>query len=101
MEKWKIKLKALFDAYGPVAIGVYLSLYALVIGGIVVALWMGWEPPAVATEKAKSCSLPKELFVVAVGWAVSRITWIPRIVLTGLLTPPIAKLLGRKPVPPT
>ena len=97
MEKWKAKLKALVDAYGRVAIGVYIVLYVVVIAALAVAIWMGWQPPESATERAKSCNVPKELIVIAVAWAVSRMTMIPRIILTGLLTPLVAKLLGRKP----
>lgn len=97
MEKWKAKLKALVDAYGRVAIGVYIVLYVAVIAAISIAIWMGWEPPKSATERAQSCNVPRELVVVAIAWAVSRMTMIPRIVLTGLLTPLVARLLGRKP----
>lgn len=85
------KLKRLFEAYGTIAIATYFVLYGLVIGGIAAAIYFfGWKPESAAGTAG----------VLGAAWVVSRLTMIPRVVATVVLTPVVAKLMGRGPVKP-
>lgn len=88
MEKWKIKLKALYEAYGPVAIGVAILVNLGVLIGAAVAIHFGWSPESM---------LGKSVGTGLGAYAVYKIVILPRWILIVVLTPIVAKLIGRKP----
>lgn len=87
MEKWKIKLKALFDAYGAVAIGVLIVINLLVITGAALAIDRGWKPDSIAGTAGTWVG----------AYIVYKATTIPRWLLAVALTPLVARIMGRKP----
>jgi hypothetical protein len=91
MEKWKIKLKALFDAYGTVAIGTLIAINVLVIAGAAFAINRGWKPDSIAGTAGTWVG----------AYVIYKATTIPRWLLAVALTPLVARAIGRKPrLPP-
>lgn len=83
-----VRLKALVDAYGPVALVLYLSIFALTITGAAVAIrFFGWQPEGVAGTGG----------LLFVAWASAKALQPLRILLTLALTPLVARLVGRSP----
>lgn len=85
------KLKALFDKYGRLAIGVYFVFYLLAWGGTVLALYLGVEIKGVTGGTG----------AVAAGYVVLKVTQPFRIAATAGLTPLLARwfprLIARRP----
>jgi di/tricarboxylate transporter len=78
-------LKNVLAEYGAVALVLYLVIFALVLGGVYLALKAGWAP-ASATGKAST-------FVAA--YIITKLTQPLRIGATVILTPLVAKLYER------
>lgn len=87
MEKWKIKLKALFDAYGMVAIGTLVVINIIVIAAAALAIDRGWKPETIAGTAGTWVG----------AYIIYKATTIPRWLLAVALTPLVARVIGRKP----
>lgn len=84
---FKQKLETLMNEYGPVALGVYLSLFGVVMLGFVVAIKMGFKPDSAAGEAGTWFA----------AWLAAKATTPLRIAATFALTPLVAKLWQKKP----
>ena len=82
-ERWE----QLQKAYGRVAIGTYLSLWAMVLIGYVVAIKIGVDVKGASGAGG----------VLFGAWVAAKVSQPVRIVLTLVLTPFIARCLKRKP----
>lgn len=80
------KIKELASTYGSWAIGIYLVIFVLVIGGFAIAIKLGFEPEGTAGN----------LGTLAGAWVAAKATQPLRIAATVALTPILAKLFGRK-----
>jgi hypothetical protein len=80
------RLVALFAEYGKLAVIVYLVLSLATIAGFAVALATGWEPS----------SATGVLGVLGAAWLAAKATIPVRIVVTLVVTPPLAALLRRR-----
>ncbi len=89
----KERMKALFDEYGPVAIGVYFAIFFLVIGGFALAISFGVKVEGTAGTAG----------TLAAAWVAAKLTQPLRILATLVLTPFVGKFVQRfrKPKPPT
>ncbi len=104
------RLKALYEAYGQVAIWTYLILWLAVLGAYSAAIHMGVEIEGASTEideEAKGLAAAmwrwmSALFgswagVVFGAWVAVKATQPVRIIITLALTPVIARFLRREP----
>lgn len=81
-----VRLKALLETYGPVALGTYFTIFGLVLAGFAVAIHMG-----VRVESAEGT-----LGTLGAAYVATKLTQPLRILATLVLTPMIAKLFVRK-----
>lgn len=87
---YKERLKAMAEAYGPVAIVLYFVLFFGFWGGCAVAIrYFGWQPGSAAGEAG--------LWTLA--YVGTKLTQPIRIAIWLALTPVAARLVGRKPKP--
>ena len=84
------KLKKLVSEYGPVALGTYLAIFALVLGGFAVAISLGLHVQSAAGTAG----------VLGAAWVAAKVTQPLRIAATLVLTPIVAKVLSRFRAPP-
>ena len=83
-----VRLKGLVDAYGPVAITLYLAIFAINIAAAAIAIrYFGWQPESAAGTGG----------LLFVAWASAKALQPLRILLTLSLTPLAARLVGRSP----
>ncbi|HLT30535.1 MAG TPA: hypothetical protein VK013_10860 [Myxococcaceae bacterium] len=83
-----VRLKGLIDAYGPVAITLYLAIFAINIAAAAIAIrYFGWQPESAAGTGG----------LLFVAWASAKALQPLRILLTLTLTPLVARLVGRGP----
>lgn len=102
------RLRALFQAYGRIAIGVWFSIFGLTWLGFYVALGAGVDLAAVLAAVAEALHLDAEGWAAAgagtgqavIAYAAAQVTKPVRIVLTLALTPVVARALGRAPTSP-
>src|SRR5687768_5635455 len=95
------KLARLVEAYGRVAIGVFLVLWLASVVGAVAAVWLGLDLHTLSGAASRfGLGEVKEIpeaagFMVKLGaaWGLTRLTFPLRIGGTLLLTPLVAKLL--------
>ena len=80
-EKWK----ALLAEYGPVAVGVYLAIFAVVFAGAAVALQLGFSFEVTAGSAG----------TLGAAWVATKLTQPLRILATVALTPPVAAVVRR------
>ena len=83
------KLKLLIAEYGPIAMGVYLALFATVLAGFYTAFLLG-----LPLEGASGTG--GALFA---SWVAAKITQPARIALTAILTPIVARYLPSRKNP--
>lgn len=82
------RFKGLMDAYGPVAITLYLAIFAINIAAAAIAIrYFGWQPKSAAGTGG----------LLFVAWASAKALQPLRILLTLALTPLVAKVVGRDP----
>lgn len=81
------KLKLLLAEYGPIAITIYLVLFAAVLVGAYVAIHAGWSPTGVVGNAG----------AWAGAYVVTKLTQPLRIAATVLLTPLVGRLWRRAP----
>lgn len=81
------RLQALLTEYGRVALYVYFILFAVVLSGFALAITLGFEV-ASATSGAG---------VLGAAWVATKLTQPLRILATLLLTPVVARVLGKRP----
>lgn len=93
----KAKLKNLMELYGRVGIGVYVSLCLLTFGGAFLLLRVGLQDQLPASILA---FLPAGGTTLIGAYALYKAMQVPRIALAVLITPVIARWLGRVPAPP-
>lgn len=93
MSSVKTRLEGLFRAWGPVAIGTWLALFALTWAGFVLALSLGFD--ALAAEAGTASTLG----VVGGAYLATQATKPLRLIATLALTPLVARALGRSPPP--
>lgn len=88
----KVRMKALFDEFGMVAVGTYLVIFGLVIAGFAIAIQMGVQVDGAAGTAG----------TLAAAWVATKLTQPLRILATLVLTPFIGRFLRRfkKPAPP-
>jgi hypothetical protein len=92
-QRWralKARYTALVDAYGRVAIGTWFSLFALTLGGFYVAIEAGFRPEGTAAG----------LGTFGMAYAATQVTKPARLLATLVLTPLVARGLGRRPAGP-
>ncbi len=80
------KIKELAAEYGSWAVGIYLSIFALVISGFAIAIKLGFDPEGTTGN----------LGTLGAAWLATKATQPLRIAATVALTPLLAKLFGRK-----
>lgn len=87
----KERLKTLLEEYGPVAVVIYFSIFALVFAGFAIAISIG-----VPVESAAGTA-----GTLGAAYVATKLTQPLRILATLLLTPVIGRLVARfKPRPP-
>lgn len=79
------KLKKLVSEYGPVAIGTYLAIFALVLAGFAAAITLGFHVQSAAGTAG----------VLGAAYVATKVTQPLRIGATLVLTPLVAKVLSR------
>jgi hypothetical protein len=77
------RIKSLVAEYGPVAIGVYLVLWAGVLVGFGGALLLGFEPEGASGTGG----------ILFASWIAVKLTQPARLALTAVLTPVVARWL--------
>jgi hypothetical protein len=82
----KQRLTTLFEDYGRIAIITYFTLSGLAIIGFSVAGWLTADPS----------SATGVIGVIIAGWVAAKVTLPIRIVITLVLTPLVAWVLGRR-----
>jgi hypothetical protein len=87
----KARFDALVEAYGYVALGTYFTLFGLTIAGFYAAIQLGWDANG-ATATAGT---------IGAAYVATRMTQPIRIAATLVLTPFIARALGRSPSEPS
>lgn len=80
-------LKSVLAEYGPVALVVYLVIFALVLLGSWAAIRMGWRPATAAGGMG----------TFAAAYLITKVTQPLRIAATLALTPLVARLTRRTP----
>lgn len=89
-EDLKHRLKVLFEAYGPVAFGVWFAIFFTVLGGFYVAISQGFAVDLSENPEAGAGTL-------TVAYLATQATKPLRILATLVLTPLVAKLFGHAP----
>ena len=85
----KTRLTLLLDEYGKIAIAIYFAIFALVLGGFVLAIRLGFE---VQSAHATAGTL-------GAAWVATKLTQPVRIIATLALTPLVGRFVKRdKPV---
>lgn len=92
----RARLKRMVDVYGRLAVGVYIAIYALTIATFFVLLRAGFQHHL---PEWLTSVLPAEGTTFVGAWAMAKVLQIPRIMLALAITPLVAKMLGRAPVP--
>jgi hypothetical protein len=88
----KTRLEALFARYGKVAFGVYLALCVVTFGGSAIGLHFGLGPHLPAWLQSGG---------TAVGaYALYKALMLPRIAAAAVITPVVARWIGRPPTEP-
>ncbi|MEL6347146.1 MAG: hypothetical protein AAFV53_28790 [Myxococcota bacterium] len=85
-EQLKDRYKDIIEEYGTVALVTYLSIFALTLGGFVVAIKLGYTPESGAGYAG----------VVGVAYGATKVVQPLRIGATIVLTPVIAQILRRR-----
>lgn len=83
------RLKKLFTEYGPIALGIYLTTFALSMIGFSAAINFGWQVEGGAAQAG----------TVGLAYVATQAIKPLRIGLTLGLTPVVAAALGRAPAP--
>ena len=83
------RLKQLFTEYGPIAMGIYLTTFALSMLGFSAAIRMGWQVEGGAAQAG----------TLGLAYVATQAIKPLRIGLTVALTPLVGALLGRTPAP--
>lgn len=94
----KAKLKNLMDVYGRVGIGVYVALCVLTFGAAFLLLRVGLQDQFPAWLLAY---LPADGTTLIGAYALYKAMQVPRIAVAVVITPIIARWLGRVPVVPS
>lgn len=79
-------LRRILAQYGMIAVVVHLVLHTAVLFGFYLAIKMGWTPTGIAGEAG----------VWTVAYILTKLTQPPRLALTVLITPFIARLLSAR-----
>lgn len=82
------RLKALLPEYGKIALIVYFAIFFLVFFGFWIAIKMGVDADTTAGKAG----------TIAAAYGATKLSQPLRILATLVLTPPIARLVRRKPV---
>lgn len=93
MSRWqqmKSRYGETIERFGSVALGTYLTIFALTLLGFWLAIRMGFEPQGVTAGAG----------TVGAAWVATKLTQPVRIGATIVLTPPVAALLARLRPPP-
>lgn len=85
-EALKLRLRQLFDVYGPIALGVWFTIFGLVLAGFYTAMSLGFD---VGGDKAAGAA------TLAAAYGATQLTKPLRIVVTLAATPLVARLLGK------
>ncbi len=86
------RLKNLLSEYGPVALGTYLAIFALVLAGFAVAISFGFHVQSAAGTAG----------VLGAAYVATKVAQPLRIGATLVLTPVVAKVLSRfRAAPPS
>ena len=80
------RLKQLLADYGPVALGVYVAIFGLVLVGFMVAISAGYDPEGVAGSAG----------LLGAAWVATKLTQPLRILATLALTPVVGRLVLRR-----
>ena len=83
-------LQEILSKYGPIAVALYLAIFALVLGASYFAIRVGWNPEGVAGGAG----------VFTAAYLVTKITQPLRIAATVLLTPIVGRVWRRGGEPP-
>jgi hypothetical protein len=78
-------LKDMLAEYGTIAIVVYLAIFALTLGGFVLAIRLGWRPESTTGNAG----------ILAAAYIATKLTQPIRIGATLLLTPIVARVYER------
>ncbi len=78
-------LQSILAEYGTIALVLYLSIFALVLGGFTTAMWLGWRPTG-ATGTVGT---------LTAAYIATKLTQPVRIGATLVLTPIVARLYER------
>lgn len=81
----KKTLQHVLTEYGTIGLVLYLTIFFLVLGGFLFAMWLGWEPAGTATRAG----------TVAAAYVATKLTLPIRIAATVMLTPLVARLYDR------
>lgn len=79
------KLKAAMAEYGRLALGVYLTIFAVVFAGSAVAIHLGFSFEGVSGSAG----------TLAAAWVATKLSQPLRILATVAITPALAAILGR------
>lgn len=79
------KLKEILAEYGPIAMVVYLTIFAVVLLGFWAAIHLGWQPK----------SLTANVGGFTAAYLATKVTQPVRIASTLAITPIVAKVYGR------
>jgi len=96
--KWKERLSDVVQRYGAVALVTHYGLGALFFFGLVAAWKFGYGEPL-----ARQFGLGATAEASAAwggAYVVYKATMLPRMMVTAVLTPGIARVVGRSPKPP-
>jgi len=104
-ESWGARLRRLAATYGPLAIGVHLSVEAVVLGGFYWSLGNGLDVDVLAAEVEAATGFkvplsPTASRALAAYVLTTTLTGFPRTILTVVATPWLAKRIGWKGFPP-
>lgn len=91
------RYKQLLAEYGPVALGVYLTIFFSVWGGAAAAISLGLDLQGLTRWLGMESGA--SLGAVGLGYVVAKATQVLRILATLALTPLVARWLGREPAP--
>lgn len=81
----KKTLQHVLAEYGTIGLVLYLVIFFVVLGGFLIAMWLGWEPAGTATRAG----------TVAAAYVATKLTLPLRIAATVMLTPLVARLYDR------
>ncbi len=90
MEWWKknkARLEQVYEEYGKIALFTYLSLWAMVLAAYFIAIAIGMDVEGVGETSS----------VLVGSWVAAKLTQIPRVMLTIVLTPFVARVVRKTP----